>query len=181
MGPYLVACTLLMVAGVAKALRPADTARAVSAVIPVRLAVAAPLVRIGAATEGVLGTVGLLHPSAWAASAVAASYLLFAGFVVVVLTRGGPLASCGCFGTPDTPATRLHVVVDLVLAAAALVVAVRVPAGWLPALLAAQPWHGVPLVMASVLGAWVAALAMTRLAVLGAVRRQVGITRGAVR
>jgi hypothetical protein len=180
-GPYLAACTLLVVAGATKAVRPLDTARAVTAVVPVRLAVVVPIVRIGAATECVVGTAGFLHPSPWTASAVALSYLLFAGFVTVVLTRGGPLASCGCFGTPDTPATRLHVVLDLVLAASAVVVAARVPAGWLPVILGSQPWDGVPLVLASLLGAWVAALALTRLAVLGAARQELGITRGPAR
>ncbi len=35
--------------------------------------------------------------------------------VAYARSRGGALASCGCFGTPDTPATLLHVVVDLVV------------------------------------------------------------------
>jgi hypothetical protein len=180
-GPYLAACTLLVVAGATKTVRPLDTARAVAAVLPVRLAVVAPLVRIAAATEGAIGIAGIVHPSPWTAWAVAVSYLLFAGFVTVVLTRGGPLASCGCFGTPDTPATRLHVVVDLVLAASAATVAAGVSAGWLPVVLDPQPWHGVPLLLASLVGAWVAALTLTRLAVLGASRRELGITRGVAR
>jgi len=112
------------------------------------------------------------------AGLVAASYLAFAGFVTVVLTRGGPLASCGCFGTPDTPATRLHVVVDLALAVSAATVAGTVPAQGLGTLLAAQPWHGVPLVLASLLGAWLAYLTLGRLAEVGAARRLLGITRG---
>lgn len=180
-GPYLAACVLLVVAGAAKAVRPGDTARAVAVVVPVRLAVVAPLVRVGAAAEGAVGITGLVRPSSWTASAVAVSYLLFAGFVTVVLTRGAPLASCGCFGTPDTPATRLHVVLNLVLAASAVAVAVGIPAGWLPAVVSSQPWHGVPLVLVSLIGAWLAMLALTRLAVLGAVRNELGIARGPMR
>jgi len=177
-GPYLAACALLVVAGVAKAVRPAETARAVAAALPVPMVVVAPLVRLGATTEAVIGTAGLVRPSPWSASAVAGSYLLFAGFVAVVVTRGGPLASCGCFGTPDTPATRLHVVLDLVLCTSAVAVVTGVPAAWLPAVLSAQPWHGAPLVLASLLCAWVASLTVGRLALLGAARRWLGIARG---
>jgi hypothetical protein len=177
-GPYLVACVLLVAAGAAKAARPGDTARAVAATVPVPLAVLAPLVRVGAAVEAVVGAAGLLHPSPWTAGLVAASYAGFAVFVTVVLVRGGPLASCGCFGTPDTPATRLHVAVVLLLAASAAIVAATVPAQWLTALLADQPWHGVPLVLAGLLGAWLTYLALGRLAEVGAARRLLGITRG---
>ena len=179
-GPYLAACALLVVAGVAKAVRPGDTARAVVATVPMPPRAGRLLVRTGAAVEAVVGTAGLVHPSPWTAGLVACSYLGFAAFVAVVLTRGGPLASCGCFGKPDTPATRLHVVVDLALAGSAVAVAGGVPAQWTPTLLAHQPGHGVPLVLMSGLAAWLAFLALGRLAELGAARRLLGITRGPV-
>jgi uncharacterized protein YjeT (DUF2065 family) len=143
-GPYLAACLLLAVAGVGKAMRPADTARAVAAVMPMPLGAIRTLVRTGA----------------------------------VVLARGGPLASCGCFGRPDTPATRLHVIVNIALAASSAAVAATVNPGWLPTILAAQPWHGVPLVLLSLLCAWLSFLVLSRLAELGAVRRMLGVTRG---
>ena len=47
-GPYLAGCLLLAVAGVAKAFRPLDTARAVAAVVPLPLAAVRSLVRAGA-------------------------------------------------------------------------------------------------------------------------------------
>lgn len=177
-GPYLAACLLLAVAGAAKAREPTDTARAVSAVVPVPLATARVLVRTGALAEAVVGVAALVRPSPVTAGLVALSYSCFAVFVVVVLARGGPLASCGCFGKPDTPATRVHVVVDLCLAGSALAVAASVPSGWLLPLLGVLPWHGVPLVLLSLLCAWLAFLAMSRLAELGAARRLLGITRG---
>lgn len=177
-GPYLAACLLLAVAGMAKAFRPMDTARAVAAVVPLPLAVVRALVRVGAVAEAVAGTAGLVHPSPATAGVVALSYVGFAAFVVVVLARGGPLASCGCFGKPDTPATRVHVVVDLFLAGSAVAVAADGTAGWLPALLGGQPWHGVPLVLLSLLCAWLAFLALSRLPELGAARRLLGVTRG---
>jgi len=177
-GPYLVACVLLVAAGASKAVRPGDTARAVADTVPLPLAVLAPAVRVGAGVEALVGLSGLAYPSTVTAGLVAVSYLAFAGFVTVVLVRGGPLASCGCFGRPDTPATRLHVVADLVLAVSAVTVAATVTAQGLGSLLAAQPWHGVPLALASLLGAWLAVLALGRLAEVGAARRLLGITRG---
>ena len=181
-GPYLAACILLVAAGVAKVVRPMDTARAVTAVVPVPLRASRALVRAGALVEAVLGAVALVHPSPAAAGLVAASYLGFAGFVSLARARGGPRATCGCFGTPDTPATRTHVVVTLGLAASATVVVVVAGlSGWLPTLLAGQPWRGVPLVLLGLLCAWLAYLTMGRLAELGAARRALGITRhGAV-
>ena len=179
-GPYLAACALLVVAGAAKAASPADTARAVVAVVPVPPAVGRTAVRVGALVEAVVGTAGIVRPSPVTAGLVAAFYLGFAAFVAVVLARGGPLASCGCFGKPDTPATRLHVVVNLGLAGSAAAVAATVPSQWLPSLLAAQPWGGLPLVLLSLLLAFLAFLALARLAELGAARRLLGITRGPV-
>ena len=177
-GPYLAACVLLVVAGTAKAVRPGDTVRAVVATIRLRPAAVRPLVRSVAAVETVLGIAGMARPSPLTAGLVAGSYLGFAVFVGVALARGGPLASCGCFGTPDTPATRLHMVVDLVLAASAAIVASTMPAEWLPRILAPEPWRGVPLVLVSALCAALTFLALTRLAELGAARRVLGIVRG---
>jgi hypothetical protein len=178
MGPYLAACTLLLVAGVTKVARPMDTARAVVAVVPLPLRAGRALVRVGAAAEAVLGAVALAHPSPPVAGLVALSYLGFAAFVALARARGGPLATCGCFGTPDTPATRTHIVVTVAFAASAAVVAASGLSGWLPTLLAGQPWHGVPLALLGLLCAWMAYLAMGRLAEVGAARRLLGIARG---
>ena len=177
-GPYLAACLLLVFAGAAKAVRPTDTARAVSVVVPMALAAIRPLVRAGAVAEAAVGTVALAYPSPVTAGLVGLSYLGLAGFVAVVLARGGPLATCGCFGKPDAPSTRLHVVVNFALAGSAAAVAATVNPGWLPALLAGQPWYGVPLVLLSLLCAWLAFLALSLLAELGATRRILGVTRG---
>jgi len=177
-GPYLAACLLLMAAGTAKAVRPTDTARAVAAVVPLALAPTRALVRAGAVAKAVIGAVALVHPSPVAAALVAASFSGFAAFVTVVLARGGPLASCGCFGRPDTPATKLHVVVNVLLAASAAAVAATVAPAWLPTVVRDQPWRGVPVVLLSALCAWLVYLAFSRLAELGAARRLLGVTRG---
>ena len=178
MGIYLAACLLLVAAGAAKAVRPGDTARGLAATVPLPVAVLGPLVRVGSVVEAVIGVAGLLRPGPVTAGLVACSYAAFAAFVAVVLMRGGPLASCGCFSRPDTPATRLHVVVDLVLAAAAATVAATGPSGPLWTALAGQPWHGVPLVLLGGLCAVLAYLALAVLPEVGAARAQLGITRG---
>ncbi len=97
--------------------------------------------------------------------------------MTVARARGGPLATCGCFSTPDTPATRTHVAITLGGAVSAAVVAASVPAGWVVHALATQPWRGAPVALLAVLCAWLAYLAMTRLAELGAARRLLGIAR----
>ena len=177
-GPYLAACVLLIAAGVAKALRPAGTARAVAGRLPLALPLVRGAVRTGAALEAAVGATALLRPGPTTAGLVAASYLLFALYVAAVSSRGGPLSSCGCFGTPDTPATPLHAVVDLFLAGSSALVAATVASGTLPGLLSGQPWRGVPLVLLSLLCAWLLAMTLGSLARLGAARRRLGITRG---
>ncbi|HVM65690.1 MAG TPA: MauE/DoxX family redox-associated membrane protein [Acidimicrobiales bacterium] len=165
-GVYLAACLLLAVAGVAKARRPQDTARALAAVSSgaggrgPSPGLARQLVRAGALAEALLGLTGLvLAGNRPAAGAVALSFGAFALYVAVIRRGGGALSTCGCFGTPDTPATRLHVVVDLGLAAAALAVAVTPrPAGsavLVGAVLGHQPWHGLPLALSAVVCAWI--------------------------
>lgn len=178
MGPYLAACILLVVAGASKVVRPTDTARAVAAIAPFPLGALRLLVRVGAALEVAIGLGGLLYPSLVTASLVALSYALFGGFVVAVIVRGGPLASCGCFGKPDTPATRVHVVVNVGLAAAAVVVAVSISSAPISTIMSSQPWHGIPLALLGALGALTGYLALSPLAELLAARRLLGITRG---
>jgi hypothetical protein len=48
---------------------------------------------------------------------------------VRVLARGGVLGSCGCFGKPDTPATRTHAALTGAACLVALLVAVSPPTG----------------------------------------------------
>lgn len=175
-GPYLAAAALLVVAGVAKAVRPGDTARALTQLVPLPLTGVRSAVRVGAALEAAVGVVALARPGGTAAGLVALSYAAFTAVVVVARTRGSALASCGCFGTPDTPATLVHAVIDAGLAAAAAVVALRGPGGSLGHVLAAQPAHGVPLVLASAVLAWLAYLALTDLATLQAARRLTSVT-----
>jgi hypothetical protein len=169
-GPYLIACSLLVVAGAAKLVRPADTARAIAQVtgLPLRPVVGA--VRLGAGAEAALGVFAIIVPATLPAASVALSYAGFAGFVLAARASGRPIASCGCFGTPDTPATGLHVVLDVGLAAAAVVVAAAGHSGTIAGVLVHQPLHGVPLLLVSALASWLTLLAFVGLAQLQAAR-----------
>ncbi len=120
-GPFLAAAGLLVVAGVPKVVDPLPLVRALrSAGLAVRPGPGAALVRTFAVTEVAIGAWAIGAPGRASAALVAAAYLVFTLFVARVLLRGGVLGSCGCFGKPDTPATRTH----LALTAAASLVAV---------------------------------------------------------
>ena len=175
-GLYLVACALLVVAGVVKAIRPDDTARALAVVVPVPVRHLHWIIRFGSIIEAALGMVALLVPRTMTAGLVAVSYLVFAGAVAFARSKGGAIASCGCFGTPDTPATVLHVVINGGLAISAVVVALVGPTGSIASILSAQPLHGIPLVAASALCGWFTYLAITAMSRLDAARRLLGIS-----
>ncbi|GAC1307975.1 MAG: hypothetical protein NVSMB16_04230 [Acidimicrobiales bacterium] len=119
----LVASLLLVGAGLAKAVRPGDTWRALSrAGLPVGRGPAT--VRVGASVEVAIGVTAILVGGPVPGAMVCLSYVAFAVFISVALGRGWALASCGCFGEPDSPPTVAHVVLDAVLAAGSALAAV---------------------------------------------------------
>jgi len=160
-GPYLAAALLLVAAGLAKVRRPADTAIALR-----RAGLPVPdwVVRAGAGAEVAAGcwafTSGRL-----AAGVVALSYLGFAGFVALALRRGSPVSSCGCFGgrnktdNADSPPTLSHAVLNLAAAATAGWAALHARPG-VVSVLGRQPLAGVPLVLLTGAGAYLAYLVM---------------------
>ncbi len=180
--PDLAACALLAAAGLAKAVRPADTALALGTLVgpgartgggerPSRSARLRRVVRLGAGAEAALGVAGLVLPRAGVAAGVAASYAGFCVFVLYARRRGGVLATCGCFGSLDTPPTGLHALLDAFFALAAAWVALRAPTGWTGSWLVHQPWSGVPLVLVAGTCAWLAALCMAAAARVVTARR----------
>jgi hypothetical protein len=176
-GLYFVAAGLLVGAGVAKTIRPGDTARALGSLPGLRhlpLSVLRSATRLGAAAEAALGLVALAAPGPVTGGLVAASYFVFAAVTAIVRMRGGALSTCGCFGRPDTPASWLHVVLDLLFGVAAVAVAATTSATAVSSVLAHQPWAGVPLLFASAVGAWLTYLAMAPLAALEGQVRRVG-------
>jgi hypothetical protein len=124
-GPLFAAAALLILAAVPKIRYPDDTARALRST-----GMPGPnwLVRVLAVAEIVIGVYALLVGDRVSAGLVAASYVGFTGFVLLARSRGGVVSSCGCFGQPDTPPTRSHVVVTALLAAGAVGAGIR-PAG----------------------------------------------------
>lgn len=116
-GPFYAAAALLLVAGVQKVADPRPLVRAFRSV---RLTVPTTVVRVLALAEALLGLVALITGSAATALGVAVSYAAFTAFVLVARARGGVLASCGCFGKRDVPATRTHAGVTAAFAGAAL-------------------------------------------------------------
>jgi hypothetical protein len=158
-GPFAIACVLLALGGAAKAVRPGDTARALDGV---GVRVPAWGVRLGGAAEAVLGTVALVRADSVTAALVAASYLAFAVFVIVALVRDAPIATCGCFGRADSPPSLVHVGIDVVAAAAAIVVALDPGAG-IADVVTDQPVAGVPYLLLVATGVLCAYLALTLL------------------
>ena len=103
------AALLLLVAGVAKLIRPAD---GFAGLVGLRTRPAA--VRLIGAIEAAAGTAALLAggPAAWIVG------LMYAAFALVVLRAVLAGAdSCGCFGRLDAPPSPIHVVGNLTLAA----------------------------------------------------------------
>lgn len=177
-GIFFIACGLLVLAGVAKAARPDDTARALMLLVPqgsqhvLSFTMTREAVRIGAISEAVLGVCALLFPHTIAAALVAVSYTLFLCITVYARTHGGSLSTCGCFGRPDTPSTRSHIVLNIVFVTTGVAVALQPPHFIsFVSLLESQPWDGAPLLLASGVGVWFAYLALSPLAALQAVRR----------
>jgi len=174
-GPFTIAAVLLAVGGALKAVRPRDTAQALTAVglrfpafFPARA-----VVRVGGAVETAIGVGALLTGGPVFAALVAASYLVFAAFVTVALRSGASISSCGCFGKVDTPPSAVHVVVDLVAAAVAVGAAIVGDVA-LPEVLGDQPLLGIPFLVLVVIGCSLVFLAFTSLPKTMAVVREVG-------
>jgi Methylamine utilisation protein MauE len=179
-GVFFIAAGLLVLAGIAKAFRPGDTARALLELVPGRLTrhgslrAARLVVRVGAIVEAALGACALLSPRPVTAGLVAGSYVLFAAVVLSARAHGSALSTCGCFGRPDTPATWLHVAINVLLAAAALTVALTASSGATTVgALSHQPWAGMPLLFVSAVGLYLSYLALSPLATLEGARRLV--------
>ena len=107
---------LLGAAALAKVARPGDTGRALRVA---GLPGGPGVVRGGALAELAVAAAVLAGAGRWAAGALAVSYAGFSGFVALARVRRWPLATCGCFGEPDTPPTLTHAAACLVAAGAA--------------------------------------------------------------
>lgn len=156
-GPFLIAVVLLVAAGGAKAFDPTMTVGALAAF---GLPIPAPAVRAFGALEALLAIAAVLTGAPVLVLGVAASYLAFAGFVVIARVRRLPIGTCGCFGRADTPPSALHVALNLAAAASAVAVAMHSDGG-LVATLRTQPLAGVPFLALGAVGAYAAITALT--------------------
>ena len=125
-GPFLAAAGLLVLAGVPKVRDPLPLVRALRAA---GMPAGRHLVRVFAVVEIAVGGWALVAPGRASAALVAAAYLVFTAFVARVLTKGGVLGSCGCFGRPDTPATRMHAALTALAALTAVAATLDPPVG----------------------------------------------------
>src|SRR3954453_15613019 len=114
--PLLIASLLLAVSGAPKSLDPTNT---VGALRSVGVRVPPVAVRLFGALEAALGIATLITGARPLAVLVALSYAGFSGFLVVALSKGGAVSSCGCVGRADTPPTRAHLAVTAGLPAPA--------------------------------------------------------------
>jgi hypothetical protein len=139
--PFLAAALMLGLAGLAKLIRPNDTAKALQAA---GITLGRSAVRAGSAAEVLVCVLALVVPGAFSGALVALSYAAFTTFVVMARLKGWPLSSCGCFGRPDTKPTYAHAALDTGALAVAAWWAV-VARGHLGRLFFHEPWHGAPL------------------------------------
>lgn len=166
-----VAAGLLVVAGAMKLARPLPTARAMYAAGlpgPVWAARAVGLVEVA------VGVWFLAVPSVVAAIALGVIYLAFAGFVGYLVAAHPEASSCGCAGAKDVPPSRLHAVLNIAAAAAALAAAISLPPS-LGSTLAALGPAALPFLLGLGVAAALAVVATTDLPpALAAYRRPAG-------
>jgi hypothetical protein len=123
--PFIAAVALLAVAGAAKLWRPDDTAGALRvAGLPAHR----QLVRAGALVELAIAVAAVIAPNALTGGLVAVAYAAFTAFVATALVKKWPLASCGCFGRPDSRPGLGPLLLDAGATVAAAGWAVRAPA-----------------------------------------------------
>ncbi len=165
---YVAIAGLLVAGGALKAVRPVETANALSGV---GLPAPSWLVRAGGGAEVVIGAFAVAAGGRVAAILVGGSYLVFAAFVAAALLRNAPISSCGCFGRADTPPSFAHLVVNLLAASVAFVVASGTAPG-LPRIMGSQPVLGIPMLLLSLVTAYLVFQMLALLPQLSAVRAQ---------
>jgi len=157
-GPFFAAAGLLGVAGAAKVARPSSTVRALrAAALPGTATgegLGAPVAgRLLGVVEVAVAVAALALGGRATAGLVAATYAGFALFTARLLRTAGAGADCGCFGAETSPASSIHIVVNLVIAAIAGL-AVAWPTRPLAGVLGDQPLAGLPFLGVTVVSGW---------------------------
>lgn len=160
---HAAAALLLIVAGLAKILRPVPTAELLASF---GLPEATAAVVVIGVVESAVGVLALAVGGPVLAVATGTLYLGFIAVVGRALATGA--GSCGCFGRIETPPSWIHVIGNAVFAVVSFVAA----AGRTPAqVMADQPAAGVGFVFASGVTAGLALAAFTALPEALAARR----------
>lgn len=168
-GPFLAATVVLALAGAVKVVDPAGTRVALRTV---GLPSSAAAARVIGSAELALAILVLAVGGVVPALGVAAAYVGFAAFAEVLRARSRGRADCGCFGNASAPVSRLHFVVNLVLAAVALATLLD-PVPSLLGALDLTPWSGAPLVVLVALMSWQVVMVLTLLPRVQAEARRV--------
>ncbi len=156
-GPFLAATVVLALAGAVKAADPAGTRVALRTVGLPSTAAAARAVGVA---EVALAVAVFALGGVPAALGVVAAYIGFAGFAELLRRRSRGRADCGCFGSASAPVSRLHVVVNVVIAVVALATVVD-PVPNVVEALDLTPWGGVPFALLVALMSWQIVVSLT--------------------
>lgn len=158
-GPFLIACAILGLGGIAKVVAPLPARQALRTLgVPTPIAA----VRLLGCAELALACAAFFSGGTILPILVGVAYLAFAGFVVIMLRRSGD-TSCGCFGSAATPPSWLHVLVNLASAGVAFA-AIGIDS--LGTVLDEQPAAGIPLLGLVAVGTYALYLLLTALPVL---------------
>lgn len=158
-GPLFAAALLLVASGAVKVARPDATRIALrTGGLPSSRLVARAL-GLG---EIAVAAYALVAGGRLAAGAMLAAYAGFAAYAERLRRVGRGSVGCGCFGSSSAPVGRLHVAIDLAVAAAALG-AIVVPVAPATLVLAETPWAGTVFAGFTVLLAWLLLVGLTAL------------------
>lgn len=153
--PAGVAAAVLVAAGAIKLKKPLPVTGTLALL---KLPRSTRLARALGSIEIAIGLAALLGDPRATYAVLAAVYAIFAAFTAWALYTDQPLASCGCFGDPNTPAMPSHVLLTVIASAvAASAAAAGSPA--LRTLLTAHGWNVLPLTLFFAVAIYLAYLA----------------------
>lgn len=176
-GLLAAAAVFLAAAGLAKLVRPAVTAAALGAArIPALSARAAPkIVRLVGFAEIAIGAGVVLVGGPLAAALLAAAFAALAA-ASWRLVQVAPGQSCGCFGAAAGAASHWHTAVNAACAVIGSLAVVRSEPSVVESL-RHQAWLGPPILVSSLLLAWLSYLTITALPQLAAARARIAAPR----
>jgi hypothetical protein len=145
-GLFFVICEVLVISGITKILSPVPTSAALSDVgLPSSIFYA----RCLGFLEVILGILGITFGGRYFPLFVGCLFAFFSIFMVIAL-RNGHMASCGCFGSSNTPPSIIHLLANLGFMVISLI---AIGTSGLSDTLEKQPASSVPFLISILLGA----------------------------